>query len=154
MRARFNYQARPISTIGRWEIGGYRLKIYGIAHDRPQPSEALVAAAQVTIERYLRQPTRQEAYGVGFVGIHDGRTENQIFLDRWVNENELLHKVWVSHKDRPMQILEPREDHNSVCVWDLKVQCAEREAWIKHVIGNAQGYDFDAYLEDTFEGLF
>jgi len=47
---------------------------------------------------------------LGFLGIHDGRGANQVFLDLWVNENELLHVVWVSTKDDPGALVHPPPD--------------------------------------------
>jgi len=63
-----------------------------------------------------------------------------------VNENELLHTVWVSPVDNPMALHEPAADHNSVCVWNLAVQCFEREAWMQTVLANPAGPDLKAYL--------
>jgi len=37
---------------------------------------------------------------------------------------------------------------SSVCVWDLRLQNFEREAWIKHILAKANAPDFDGYLND------
>ena len=69
-----------------------------------------------------------------------------MFLDRWANENELLHHYWVSPVDDPTRLVVPDPDHNSVCVWDLAAQAFEREAWVKSVLQNPSGPDIDHYL--------
>jgi hypothetical protein len=150
-----DYVPRPIRFLGLWSVAEFRLKIYSIAHARPMARAELIDATRDVVERHLcERPTRHEHYGVGFVGIHDGRGENQVFLDLWVNQNELLHTYWISPSDEPTKLVRPPEDHNSVCVWDLQLQCIERRAWIDCVIGNANGPDLEAYLARSVEGEF
>lgn len=141
------YDARPIRFLELWEVDEWRLKVYGIAHARTIPRPELVEAAKQAASRRLREHrTRLTHYGVGFLGVHDGRGENQIFLDYWVNENELVHWYLVSPTDSPADLRPADEDHNSVCVWDMMVQCYERQAWIDCVLANPKGPDIEAYL--------
>ena len=141
------YQPRPLRFLELWQADVWRLKVIGIAHDRETPCAELVDAAKRVAADYLRaNPTRHAHYGVGFLGVHDGRGENQVFLDRWINENELMHTYWVSPTDDPARLVVPRTDHNSVCVWDLAVQCFERQAWLECVLANPRGPDVETYL--------
>ncbi len=140
--------------LGTWEMSGFKMKVYGISYATALPREELIQAAKEAADDYLARPTTQRTHGVGFIGIHDGRGENQIFVDRWINENELMHKIWVSAVPSPGDIYPAPEDFNSVCIWDLKVQCFEREAWMRHVLANPHGQDFDGYLADTLSGSF
>ncbi len=146
------YRARRIRPLGLWQAGGFRLKAYAIEHAGPADA-ALVDAARRLVERDLAErPTAQITYGVGFVGVHDGRGENQVFLDLWCNENELIHRYWVSPKDDPGALVLPPVDHNSVCVWDLGLQGKEREAWIATALARAGGPDLETYLTTWFDG--
>ena len=141
------YQCRPLRFLELWTLDDWRLKIIGIAYGRETPETALIGGAKRVATDYLRtNRTRHTPHGVGFLGVHDGRGENQVFLDRWVNENELLHAAWVSPKHDPGRLLVPGADHNSVCVWDLAVQCFERQAWVECVLENPRGPDLEAYL--------
>ncbi len=141
------YTPRPVRFLEVWHLQDWRLKAYGISYDRPRPREELIDAARNAVERRLaRHPTKLTHYNVGFVGIHDGRGENQVFLDFWVNENELVHWYVVSPSDDPTTLVEPPQDHNSVCVWDLMVQCFERQSWLECVLANPRGPDLDAYM--------
>jgi len=150
----FTYGPRPIRLIDRVTIAGFRLKIYSIAATSDVASPALVGAALAAATRHLTDhPTRQTHYALGFLGIHDGRGSNQVFLDLWINQNELTHDFWVSHKDAPERLTRPPADHNSVCVWDLFVQGVEREAWLRHVLANPAGPDLEAYWNAGFEGV-
>lgn len=141
------YRPRPIRSLELWEATGWRLKVIGIAARAERPSQALVEAAKRAAAGLLRErPTRHVHYGVGFLGVHEGEGENQVFLDRWINRNELMHDYWVSPTDRPGDLRTCDADHNSVCIWDLSVQWLEREAWIACVMNNPAGPDLEAYL--------
>jgi len=39
-----------------------------------------------------------------------------------------------------------KSSDSSVCVWDLRLQSFEREAWIKHVLRKLTAPDFEGYL--------
>lgn len=149
------FQTRPVCFLGLWELAGWRLKAYGIAFaragGRPR-TELIEASRRLAAEHLRRSNTRHQHYGVGFIGIHDGRGENQVFIDRWINSNELLHEYYVSPTDDPTTLTRAGPDHNSVCVWDLALQWREREAWIRNVIGSPSTPDVEAYLRDVWEG--
>jgi hypothetical protein len=136
------------------ELAGFRLKLIAIVAQGGDADSALVAAAELTAASHLREhPTRHEHYGVGFLGVHDGQGANQVFLDLWINRNELTHTVWISPKNNPGALTHPPEDHNSVCVWDLAVQAFEREAWLRHVLRNSAGPDLDAYVGERIDSM-
>ncbi len=148
------YEPRPVRFLELWKIGDWRLKVYGISYARPTPRSELITAAKDTAARRLREyPTAHEHYGVGFLGIHDGRGENQVFLDYWINENELIHWYLISPPDDPTGLTAPEPDHNSVCVWDLMVQCYERQAWVDCVLANPYGPDIAAYLDCRLDAI-
>jgi len=54
-------------------------------------------------------------YGVGFVGVHDGRAGNFIFLDWWEQENELHHHVSFSSQEQPTAITAARTGDPIAC---------------------------------------
>ncbi len=153
IRLRESYRPRPIRFLEEWPVEGYRLKVYGITRGDPVPAGALLDAAKAVVQRHLSErPTRHTTYGVGFLGVHQGRGANQIFLDRWINENELHHVVYVSHPERPTELTRAPDDYNSVCLWDLALQAFEREAWLRCVLANPEGPDLEAYLRERFVG--
>jgi hypothetical protein len=148
------YEPRPIRFLELWKVHEWRFKVYGISYERDCPRPELVEAAKETASRLLREkPTQLLHYGVGFLGIHDGRGENQVFLDFWVNENELVHRYWISKPETPKDLRDAPEDHNSVCVWDLMVQCFERQAWVDCVLANPRGPDLNLYLDRRLDAV-
>lgn len=141
------YQPRPIRYLECWKEDGWRLKVYGIAYQRHQPRSQLIAVAKTVARQRLPKPAIAPGrYGVGFLGIHDGRTANFVFLDWWSSENELNHHVFVSQKDKAETLEEITSSGLIACVWDLSVLCFERQAWINKVLANPDGVDLDGYL--------
>ena len=144
------YEPRPIRFLDLWRVDGWRIKLYGIAYSRPQPRPELVAAAQRMASQHLRSlPAGLRHYHLGFLGVHDGRTSNFVFLDFWADENELHHHVFVSPTALPDLFTDVTPTGLSACVWDLCLQAFEREAWIAHVLQCSTSPDFDGYLADT-----
>jgi hypothetical protein len=128
-------------------MGEWRLKAYSIALPGERVSPKLWLAAQDVVRTFLAgNPTGQKHYGVGFVTVHHGEGENQVNLDRWINQNELMHCVWVSPSDDPSSLTAPPEDHNMCCVWELYLMSFERHAWLAYVLNNPEGADLEAYL--------
>ena len=146
------YELRPIRFLDLWRTDGWRIKLYGIAYARPQPRAELVIAAQQVATQCLRQlPTDLRHYHIAFLGVHDGRTSNFVFLDFWADENELHHHVFVSPTDHPDQFTYVTPTGLSACVWDLRLQAFETEAWLTHVLRCGASPDFDSYLAATLD---
>ena len=147
------YAPRPIRSLGRWTIAGLRLKVCGIAYQLAQPRAEVIDAARDLVQRRLPQLTAgQNHYGVGFVGVHDGRGAIFVFVDFWADENELHHHVYVAPKDQPTQLEYQTPSGLIACVWDLAVIGFERQAWIDCVLANANGPDLEAYLARQMDG--
>ncbi len=100
------YAPRPVRPMGVQSFGlGWRLKVYGIAYQGEEPDHELVEAALGAAESVLPRPAlNDDRYGLGFLGIHDGRDSNFVFVSWWENENELQHRVFYSATERPQQL--------------------------------------------------
>jgi hypothetical protein len=72
-------------------------------------------------------------------------------VDRWANENELHHKVFISPSDQPENLVPSPPDGTVACVWDLQLIWFERNAWVEKVLGNTKGPDLTAYLGRRLE---
>jgi hypothetical protein len=126
---------------------GWRIKVYSIVYGGREPRPELMAAAiDVAADHLHRAPMRDRGCGAGFLGVHEGRGANFVFLDRWGNENELFHSVWLSSPDEPIALRPAAPSDASVCVWDLHLQYFERNAWVECVLANPRGPDVEAYL--------
>jgi hypothetical protein len=139
------YEARSFRFIAPIALGDWRMKLYGIAWRRESPRPELIAAAKQIAAEQLAAETAPN-HKLGFIGVHDGRDACFVFVDFWGNENELFHRVFLSRDNDPAKLLPAAPADSSVCVWDLRLQSFEREAWIKHVLSKADAPDFEAYL--------
>jgi hypothetical protein len=128
-------------------IDGWRMKLYGIAWRRDLPRPKPLHAAKRIAADQLREAAPSN-YKVEFVGAHDGRTACVVFVDYRGNENELFHRVFLSRCGDPNALIPAKSSDLSVCVWDLRLQSFEREAWIKHVLCKGITPDFQAYLDE------
>jgi hypothetical protein len=148
------YAARSIRFLELWEPGGWRIKVYGISHRPTPPSAPLVEAARAAARGILVQPAVSPGrYGIGFMGVHEGRGENLVFVDWWGNENELFHHVFVSSPRAPGQLEDVTMTSRSACVWDLAVIDFERRAWIRTVLSRPEDPDLEEYLRAHLEGV-
>ncbi|MDQ1590018.1 MAG: hypothetical protein QOG71_645 [Pyrinomonadaceae bacterium] len=140
------YEPRPIRFLEEWTIDGWRLKVYGISYRRARPRAELIEMAGRVARESLPPARVGGNYGVGYVGVHDGRGANFIFVDWWADENELHHRVYAAPSDELKDLPEITATGLSVCVWDLRVQCFERVAWLEAVLTNPRGADLEDYL--------
>jgi hypothetical protein len=153
MRLREEYEPRPVAPLGVEIVEGWRLKLYGISYGLQRPRQELVEAALAAAAHRLPQPPLSESrYGVGFLGIHDGRDGNFVFVDWWERENELHHHVFLSSPDEPGELRAAAEADPIACAWDLAVIAHERDAWVRHVLANAGGPSMADYLADQLSG--
>lgn len=144
------YDTRPIRFLERWHQSEWTLKVYGIAYGRQRPRAELVEAAKEISRLHLTgSSSNYNHYGVGFLGVHDGRGANFVFLDYWADENELHHHVYVSSSDDPTSLEEISATSLIACAWDLRVLSFEREAWVATVLANPSGPNLEAYLART-----
>ena len=139
------YAERSFRFIELLSIHGWRMKLYGIAWQQKLPRPQLLEAAKRVAAETLAKETANN-YKVGFIGAHDGKDACFVFVDFWGNENELFHRVFLSRDNDPVALSAAKSSDSSVCVWDLRLQSFEREAWINHVLRKANAPDFEGYL--------
>lgn len=142
------YEPRPIRFLELWQPLDWRLKMYGIAFRKERPNAGLISAAKRILEPLL-STAAEPNYRVGFVGVHEGRMANFLFLDFWSEENELHHHVFISRIEKPDELRCVTGTGLSACVWDLRLQAFERDAWVNHILRRSGSPDFDGYLSTT-----
>jgi hypothetical protein len=141
------YDVRPIRFLELWHESGWTLKVYGIAYGRERPREELVEAAkQIVRERLTHSTNDDNHYVVGFLGVHDGRGANFVYLDYWADENELHHHLYVSSSEAPASLEYITPTGVIACAWDVRVLSFERDAWVEAMLANPSGPDVEGYL--------
>jgi hypothetical protein len=80
MRLHEPYRKRPIRFLELCSTGDWRLKVYGITYQGAEfPRPALVEQAKTLLLPHL-PPVDDRCYGVGFIGAHQGRGADFVFL--------------------------------------------------------------------------
>lgn len=147
------YQKKPIRFLDDWIWGGWTLKVDGIAYDVVRPADTLMGIARgIAAERLAQSAGDCIQNSLGFVGIHQGKTGNFVFVDWCADENALLHHVYVSPVEYPEQFEYRTPSGLTACVCDLPVICHEREDWLESVLKSYQLLDELGYLENVFNG--
>jgi len=139
------YSPRAIRFRGVRTHGSWKLKLYSVLYgagplDWAGFEPGLQAAASA-----LPQPDddRRRA-GLGLLIAHQGRTADYVVLGWWDRENELPLRVWVRHVRS--EAWRPAMDDESICVWDLELLWAERQAWVTTMMATSEMNEV-AYLE-------
>lgn len=144
------YRPRPVRPLGVREVGGWRLKAYGIAARADAPRPALVDAVWRAAAELLPDPGADGVHGLGFVVAHDARPACFALIDWWVRGYDLYQRYLRAPLDRPDR-LAVLTTPTVGCVWELAVVQHERDAWIRHVLRRPAEPDVDAYLADVLE---
>lgn len=141
------YEPRSIEFLELWRPAGWRVKVYGISYAGAEPSSSLIEAAKEAAVERLQAARETEHFGIGFLGVHEGRDRSVAFIDWWADENELHHHLYIAHGEESAVLLRPRrEDEFVACVWDLEVIAFEREQWVRHILAFPDAPRFDDYL--------
>ncbi len=150
-----HYKPRDIRFLEIAELGGWRIKLYGITQkgDRIHPN--LMESAKRIVEKKLPRPAVGGGrYGIAVLMVHQGREGGFVILDSWVGENMLEHHAYYLAKPDFQEYRELRRDEPAFCVWEMEVIDFERRAWTKRVLANSQGPDLQAYLSACYNGEY
>jgi len=142
------YESRPVLMRDVWTPpapAGWRIKRIGIRYAGDDVDDALFDAASEAAMKAL-PPAGSPNAGLGFLGVHEGRGFDQVFLCWWENDNELQLRVFIADKEAPESLRPAPEGWCAACTWDLKVMAYERDAWVRHML-RAGGGGPEAYLD-------
>jgi hypothetical protein len=147
MELREHYRRRVIRFLELHTFRGWRIKVYGIAYHGGTADPQLVQAGKVVAADHLPRPAITAGrYGVGFMGVHQGRDSNLVFIDWWRAENELCHLTFTSTPANPAELQITNPPGVFACVWDLALIGFERDAWVETVLA-APTPDIERYLQ-------
>lgn len=149
-----SYEPRAIRFLELWEPDEWRIKVYGIRYGGERPDGGLVEAGKAVAALRLRNTAAgTNHHGVGFLGVHQGRDFNAVFLAWWADLNELHHHAYFSPEVTPLDLREAEMPDPVACVWDLAVLAHERTAWVEEVMKPERWNAPEGYLARRLEGL-
>lgn len=140
------FKHREILPLAPIETKGWQLKRYRIRHADQVFDETRFDGGRALALGALPHPARTaERPGVGFLIEHQGNGIDYAVLGWWDRENELPLRVFVC--DQPgSNAWRPARGSESVCVWDLQVIWAERDAYVSTVLAESQPDALNAYV--------
>jgi hypothetical protein len=146
--ASLQHTLRPIRSIDVLELNGWHVKLYGVRLGAELPDANMLVIARELALATLPQPAASATrYACAFVTVHQAEPFNQIVIDWWEHTNELRHRVYKASPSAPLQFQDITHTGEAFCIWELRVICHEREAWLRHVLQGPQ--DFEGYLADV-----
>ena len=141
------YAAREIRFLEIWARPGWKIKCYAITHpERCLPNDIVFGAVKELLLSRLPDPDDKDHHGVGFLIVHVAREAVFVLLDLWTGENMLRQHLFASELDAPTEFRDLNHSRLMACVWEMRVQSHERQAWIDTVLNNPAGPDLPAYL--------
>lgn len=145
------YQPRNVKFSGHGEHGGLSLKIYEIAYGDKTISQPRYKLGFDYAAHALRGSKTFSEAELGFLIFHEGKTGSYLVLCYWANENECFVKVFVNFSSVDSQWRAAEDE--SFCVWDLELISAERDYYIKHVLGSPGRVNKQIYLDQSFVNI-
>lgn len=137
------FRPRAILYDGVHEIRDWLLKRFSISFDgMPIDWDQFDDGIRMA-DAALPSPARTGGrLGIGFLIAHHGRAADYVILGWWDRENELPIRVFLRTPDE--EHWRPSRESESLCVWDLEVIWAERQAYVDTVMTETPSPD--AYL--------
>ncbi len=132
------YQRRPIRALGllrheRWWLRSFTILAAPLAN----PLRSFRPAIDRLLSMLPSPASTPQRIGAGFLVLHHGREADYAVLGWWDNENELPLRLLIRDHGARTRWRRPRPAE-SVCVWDLEVIWAERNAYIETALANGQ----------------
>ncbi len=145
-----NFRFEQIFEINKWKV-----KVYTITYNDEFNSEEILSNAINSLGDWLNKSKslQLQTYNMAFLVIHEGKDGVWVLPHWWIGGEMLQKLTFYTRYEEPNKFeLLPKEG-SMACVWELSVICHERNAWIKHILKNADSPNFDGYLSDVIEGL-
>jgi len=139
-----HYAARPIARLTDLRSGDWTLKRYSIRYGAAPFDAARFDGGRALALGAIPIAAKDHGRcGAGFIIEHQGNSVDYLVLGWWDRENELPLRVYVRDSGAPWR---PARGGESVCVWDLQVIWAERQAYVGTVMNPAIPDGVAAYL--------
>lgn len=129
------YAPRAIAKLASLQFGGWALKRYSIRYgDAPFDESRFGEGRAMALAALPQTATAPGRTGVGFLIEHQGNGVDYVVLGWWDRQNELPLRVFVHGAGQQWR---PAQGAESICVWDLQVLWAERQAYVATVMKGA-----------------
>ncbi|WP_137934847.1 hypothetical protein [Mesorhizobium comanense] len=146
------YHPRRVSNLGQWDIGGLKLKVYGLVAHGKRVDDLMQALAQSFVREDVLARVADEGHdnGMGFVIIHPGELGVSISAHWWIQGSVLCQHIY----RKLYAAIEPMDTVKRpviACVWELALINAEQEAWRKTMMKSAPSPSAYMHARADFE---
>jgi hypothetical protein len=143
------YAPRQIHSLELVQAGSWDLKQYAVVYGAAVFDLARFHGGLALALQSLPTPAQtDERPGVGFVIYHQGKVMDYVVLAWWDRENELPLRVFVN--ERNASAWRAAQGSESICVWDLEIIWAERNAYSETILRARPALPRQAYLQRQF----
>ena len=126
-----SYQTRQIQFLEIFSQQGWQLKVYSILHPDQQLSPELVQVAKDTALEFLPDSSEPGHYGVGFIGVHQGKSYDFVTVGYWNYSTELRHQTYMRPSSDTPTLEALTASELSSDVWDIRLLAFERDVWLE-----------------------
>lgn len=151
MKKPFNpYEKRIIEFKEVMKVYDWKVKIYTITKNDVFQSEGVLESIIKQLPQLLKAAANH--HKIAFLIVHEGFDGIWSLVNWWTDKEILRTDTYFSSFDQPDNLLQRPKNGSMACVWELPVINHERNAWVEHILINAEKPDFDNYLSDCITG--
>ena len=90
---------------------------------------------------------------IGFLILHSGTEGIFSLINWWVGNNMLNTHIFITNPKEPESFTKISGDGLAPCIWELEIICHEKTSWTDNVLKQAFDPNYQAYLEDVYNGI-
>jgi hypothetical protein len=144
------YKKRKIQFYKNLKIDQWQVKVYLISITESFQSYDMIDLVSAKINFWLTEAV--DHHKIAFIIIHEATDGIWILVNWWTCGEMLITKTYfVSFKEKT-KILQLPRNASMACVWEMIIIQHERNAWVKHILENAEKPNFIDYNHDIIEG--
>lgn len=144
------YKDRRIEFKKPIAVWDWKVKIYTITNKQIFEAQNTLEEVLLQLPNWLNEAAKSilPTYNQAFLIVHEAREGTWILLNWWTGGEMIETKVFFAEVETPKAIKPSPHKNSLLCVWELQVLSHEREAWIRHVLSNAEIPAYEHYLTD------
>lgn len=144
-----NFRFHRLVAIGDWQV-----KVYTISFKEEYGAVEVLENALAHLEDWMEaaQALNFPTHRAAFLIVHEGRDGVWSILNWWIGGEMLQMTTFYTSYEEPSTFRHHPNNSAMACVWELAVTGHERQAWINHVLKQADAPDWEAYFNDRLEG--
>ena len=148
------YKPRQISFLENEQCGAWTVKVYTITHLSDFSSTEALKAAYHKLPQWLQEAEVSEwpVYNMAFLVLHEGRDGVWALLNWWTGGEMLRTLTYYTGLEGTIDFQHAPKVGSMACVWEMQVIQHEREAWMQHVLKQAENPNFKGYITDLISG--